>query len=269
MIRNIFFLVFTVTLTFSCSSVPVTGRNQLILFESSEMQAMSYQQYDDFLKEHKVVNGTADAQMIKKVGARIQKAVEAYMAEKGLSDKLAGFNWEFNLVEDDLVNAWCMPGGKVVFYTGILPVCKGEEGVAIVMGHEVAHAIARHGAERMSQQTVAQGLAQGVGVATMSKSPEYQAIFNTAFGAGTQLGMLSFSRQHESEADRIGLVFSSMAGYDPRVAPEFWKRMAEMSGGGAPPEFLSTHPSHDTRISDLTKQLPEAIKIYDQNKGKQ
>lgn len=212
------------------------------------------------------MTGTADANRIKQIGARIQKAVETYMAENNLSDQLKGFAWEFNLVNDNTVNAWCMPGGKVVFYTGILPVCKNDNGIAIVMGHEIAHAVANHGAERMSQGLVAQGISTAVNVATMEKSPVLQQLFQTSFGVGSGLGMLAFSRQHESEADKMGIIFAAMAGYDPREAPAFWERMRSMSGGGAPPEFMSTHPSHDRRINDLNAMMPEAVAIYEKNK---
>ncbi|WP_020530682.1 M48 family metallopeptidase [Flexithrix dorotheae] len=268
MLKIIFSLTLVCALVFSCSTVPVTGRKQVMLVSPAEVQAMSFSQYDQFLKENKVVTGTKDAEMIKRVGARIQKAVEIYMAEKGLSSKLNGFKWEFNLVEEDVLNAWCMPGGKVVFYTGILPTCQDEKGVAIVMGHEVAHAIAEHGAERMSQQMVAQGVATGLDVATMESSPQIRNIFGASVGMGSQLGILAFSRQHESEADHIGLIFSSMAGYDPSEAPKFWQRMKDSAGGAAPPEFLSTHPSSDTRIKDLNALLPEATEIYNKYKDK-
>ncbi|MEN7549104.1 M48 family metallopeptidase [Rapidithrix thailandica] len=268
MLKNILVTILTAFFIFSCSTVPVTGRKQLRLIPSSQMLAMSYSQYDSFLKENKVSSNSKQAEMIKRVGRRIQKAVETYMAEQGLSSNLEGFAWEFNLVDDDIANAWCMPGGKVVFYTGILPICKTEEGVAIVMGHEVAHAIAEHGSERMSQGLIAQGLEVGVSLATMKSKPVYQQAFQTAFGVGAQVGMLSFSRQHESEADKIGLIFSSMAGYDPRDAPKFWERMKAAAGGQAPPEFLSTHPSHDTRIKNLNAQLPNAIALYNKYKDK-
>ena len=266
MIKKISLLTLVALLAVACTSVPVTGRKQLLLVSGSEMQAMSYSQYDKVLNESKVITGTADAKMIKRVGANIQKAVEEYMADKGLSDRLSGFAWDFNLIDEDVVNAWCMPGGKVAFYTGILPVCEGEKGVAIVMGHEIAHAIAEHGAERMSQGLIAQGILTGVSVATMNESPAMQQVYQTAVGFGANVGILKFSRQHESEADEMGLIFAAMAGYDPSEAPKFWERMKALSSGGAPPEFLSTHPSHDRRISDLNAQLPRAMEIYQTHK---
>lgn len=252
-----------------CATVPLTERKQLRLVPSSMMMSMSYTHYNSFLNENrsKVVHGTAESDMIVRVGTRIQRAVEAYMKERGLSSRLNGFRWEFNLVNDPTVNAWCMPGGKVVFYTGILPICAGEEGVAIVMGHEVAHAVAEHGAERMSQQLVAQGIVIGTQIATMEKSPQVQQAFQTAVGLGTTLGLLKYSRVHESEADEMGLMFAAMAGYDPREAPKFWERMRTL-GGGQTPEFLSTHPSHETRIKDLNALMPKAVQLYEQYKNK-
>ncbi len=268
MLKKLLFALLFIAGVFSCRQVPVTGRSQFIIVPASEMQAMSYTQYDQFLNQNRVVTGTEESRMIKRVGSRIQTAVEAYMAEKGLSDRLEGFEWEFNLVNDETINAWCMPGGKVVFYTGILPVCQDETGVAVVMGHEIAHAVADHGAERMSQGLVAQGISSGVGLAAQQSSPLVQQLFMGAFGIGSQVGMLAFSRKHESEADEMGLIFSAMAGYDPREAPEFWKRMSAKSGGGAPPEFLSTHPSHDRRISDLNELLPTAMQYYEKYKDR-
>jgi predicted Zn-dependent protease len=201
--------------------------------------------------------------MVKDVGRKIQKAVEQYMAQNNASGDLQGFAWEFNLIDDPkTVNAWCMPGGKVAFYTGIMPICQDESGVAVVMGHEVAHAIANHGRERMSQAMVANGLLGTFGAALAENPTMAKQILLQAAGVGTQVGMLKFSRQHESEADRIGLVFMAMAGYDPHEAPKFWERMVAGSGGGEPPEWLSTHPSHSTRIEDLNKEMPEAMKYY-------
>jgi predicted Zn-dependent protease len=265
MFKKLFVICFVVLAVLSCKTVPVTGRQQLILIPSSEMMAMSYSQYSQFLNENKVLRGTKDAIMIQQMGQRIQKSVEVYMAERGLSNQLRGFEWEFNLVDDPTVNAWCMPGGKVVFYTGILPVTQNENATAIVMGHEIAHAVANHGAERMSQGLLAQGVNVAVNVATMEKSPMLQQLFNTSFGVGSTLGILAFSRKHESEADEMGLFFAAMAGYDPREAPAFWQRMSQLSGGGAPPEFMSTHPSHDRRINDLNALMPKAMEYYEQS----
>ena len=247
----------------SCSSVPLTGRNQLNFIPSSEMLSMSYQQYNDFLKQNKVSTDAANTAMVKRVGQNIQRAVEQYFAQNNLSDRLKGYQWTFNLVDSKEVNAWCMPGGKVVVYTGILPITRDETGLAVVMGHEVAHAVAEHGGERMSQELLAQlgGLALSEAV---KKEPEQtRALWMGAFGVGAQYGvLLPFSRTHESEADELGLIFMAMAGYNPQEAVTFWQRMAANKQGQAPPEFMSTHPSDQTRISDLQKHMPEALKYY-------
>lgn len=263
MMRGIFTFLVLVLLVYACSSVAVTGRKQLALVSNAELLPLAYQQYDEIIKQGPLSRNQEQTEMIRRVGVRIQKAVEQYMAEKGMSDQLAGFAWEFNLIDDPkTVNAWCMPGGKVAFYTGILPICKDELGVAVVMGHEVAHAVANHGRERMSQQMVAQfGL--GTLAALMGQNPTAgKDLLLQAVGLGTNLGILKFSRQHESEADHMGLIFMAMAGYNPSEAPKFWERMTELSGGQQPPEFLSTHPSHETRISDLNKWMPEAMEYY-------
>ncbi|MGF1534521.1 MAG: M48 family metallopeptidase [Bernardetiaceae bacterium] len=250
---------------YACSTVPVTGRRQLQLIPSSQVLSMSYGSYNQFLQQNAVVNGTKEAEAVQKVGVRIQQAVERYMAERGMSDKLKGFDWEFNLVDDNAVNAWCMPGGKVVFYTGILPVCQNETGIAVVMGHEIAHAVAEHGNERMSQQLVAQGLMTiGQVSLALKENPKFtDQLLLQAAGVGAQLGLLSFSRNQESEADEMGLIFMAMAAYDPRKVPEFWERMSALNEGGqAPPQFLSTHPSHGRRISDLNANMEKAMEYY-------
>lgn len=248
---------------FACAKVAVTGRNQLSLVSNSEIIPMANQQYVEVIKKGPLSTNQEQTQMVKRVGARIQKAVEQYMNDKGMSSELSGFAWEFNLIDDPkTVNAWCMPGGKVAFYTGIMPICKDETGIAVVMGHEVAHAIANHGRERMSQQMIAQ---YGLGTlgTLMGQNPGAgKELLMQAIGAGTNIGMLKFSREHESEADHIGLIFMSMAGYDPNAAPKFWERMVEGSGGQEPPEFMSTHPSHSTRIKDLQGWIPEAMQYY-------
>jgi predicted Zn-dependent protease len=247
----------------ACSTVPITGRNQLSLVSRGEMQTMSYQQYGEFLKANKVSTDKKATDLVKRVGVRIQKAVETYFAEKKMSDQLAGYQWEFNLVEDSVMNAWCMPGGKVVVYTGLLPVTKTEPGLAVVMGHEIAHAIAEHGAERMSQEMLAQLGGMALSAAMESKPEETRNTWMTVYGVGAQYGaLLPYSRLHESEADHLGLIFMSMAGYQPEEAITFWQRMASAKQGGAPPEFLSTHPSDETRIAKLKEELPEAKQYY-------
>ncbi len=248
-----------------CSTVPITGRSQLNLISSGEMNSMSFQQYDEFLKQNKLSSNTSDVEMVKRIGARIQKSVETYFAQHNLSKELDGYQWEFNLVESNEVNAWCMPGGKVVVYTGILPVAKDETGLAVVMGHEIAHAVAQHGNERMSQGLLQQLGGVALAIALKDQPETTQSIFMTAYGIGSTVGiMLPFSRTHESEADHLGLIFMAMAGYNPNAAVDFWTRMAANSQG-APPEWLSTHPSNETRIADIKKLIPEALEYYKPN----
>jgi predicted Zn-dependent protease len=253
------------TIFIACSTVPLTGRSQLNMIPDSEMLAMSFQQYDQFLQENPPSNNQTQVKMVQEVGVRIQLGVEKYMADNNMSDRLEGYDWEFNLVESDQVNAWCMPGGKVVIYTGILPVTKDDAGLAVVMGHEIAHALAEHGNERMSQQLLQQAGAVGLMVAMRNEPVQTQALWLGVYGVGTTVGiMLPYSRTHESEADHLGLIFMAMAGYDPNEAPEFWKRMAA-GKEGEPPEFLSTHPSSETRINNLKQWMPEAMGYYKTN----
>lgn len=247
----------------ACSTVPVTGRQQLNLIPSSTMLSMSSDQYGEFLNSHKVSQDAEATALVKKVGGRIQRAVEQYFREKNMSDQLNGYQWQFNLVESEEVNAWCMPGGKVVVYSGILPVTRTEAGLAVVLGHEIAHAVAEHGNERMSQGLLTQLGGMALSEALSNKPQQTRALWMTAFGVGAQVGaILPFSRLQENEADRLGLIFMAMAGYDPNEATAFWQRMADKKGGGAPPEFLSTHPSDATRINNIKKNIPEAMKYY-------
>ncbi len=246
----------------ACATVPVTGRRQLNLIPGSQLNSMSFSQYSEFIKTHKLSENQQQTNMVKSVGKRIQTAVEKYFADRGDAGRLRDYKWEFNLVEDSLVNAWCMPGGKVVVYTGILPITKDETGLAVVMGHEIAHAIANHGNERMSQGLIA--LTGGVALAKAleNKKQETQALFMAAYGVGAQVGvLLPYSRLHESEADHLGLIFMAMAGYDPYESVSFWERMSA-GKSGAPPEFLSTHPSDETRIRKLKEAIPEAMGYY-------
>lgn len=255
-------LLVLATLVQACSTVPITGRKQIALIPDSNMLSMSFDEYGQFMKENKLSTDAAATAMVKRVGTRIQGAVEAYFAERNLSQQLAGYAWEFNLIDSKEVNAWCMPGGKVVVYSGILPVTKDENGLAVVMGHEIAHAVAKHGQERMSQQMLAQLGGLALNEALQQKPEQTRAIWLGVFGAGVQVGaLLPYSRLHESEADHLGLIFMAMAGYDPNGAVAFWRRMAE-SGGSKPPEFLSTHPSDETRIRKIEAELPEAMKYY-------
>jgi predicted Zn-dependent protease len=237
------------------------------MMPAGEMLAMSNQQYDEFLKEHKRSTNQQATTMVTRVGKNIQQAVTRFLVEHNQADLLQGYDWEFNLVQDKQANAWCMPGGKVVVYSGILPITKNETGLAVVMGHEIAHAIAEHGSERMSQEMMRQLGGVALTVALMEKPQETQALWLTAYGIGSQVGvMLPYSRLHESEADHLGLIFMAMAGYDPHGAPDFWKRMQKMNHGAKPPEFLSTHPSDETRIQNLQKWIPEAMRYYHKNK---
>jgi len=250
----------------ACATVPLSGRSQLDLIPQQTMLSTSFTQYDEFLKQNKKSPDKQKTEQVKKVGRRIQAAVEDYFREKNMSNMISGYAWEFNLVENDEMNAWCMPGGKVVVYSGILPITKDENGLAVVMGHEIAHAVARHGNERMSQSLIAQLGGVALNVAMKDKPAETRMLWTSAYGAGTQVGvLLPFSRLHESEADQLGLIFMSMAGYDPETAVDFWSRMASKQGGKSMPEFLSTHPSDETRISKIRSQLPEAKKYYRKN----
>ena len=247
----------------SCARVPITGRMQPNLIESAKMTEMSSTAYGDFLKANKLSADAAKTALVKKVGLNIQKAAEAYFASKDQADYLAGYDWQFNLVESEEINAWCMPGGRVVVYTGILQIAKTEAGLAVVMGHEVAHAIARHGNERMSHGLIVQMGGEAIETALAEQPAATKDLFISAFGAGAKLGfLLPYSRLHESEADRIGLIFMAMAGYDPREAASFWQRMAELKEGAGPPEFLSTHPSDETRTANLKRLAEEEAMQY-------
>jgi predicted Zn-dependent protease len=259
LILTIVLIIFTIV---SCSTVPLTGRKQLSLIPESDMMALSLTEYGKFLKSNKVSTDQVKTDMVKRVGLRISKAVEAYMAQQGLSANLKGYQWEFNLVESPEVNAWCMSGGKVVVYTGLLPIAQKDEGLATVLGHEIAHAVARHGSERMSDQMLVQLGSSTLSAALAQKPSETQQLASAAFGAGAQYGLiLPFSRKHEYEADYMGLIFMSMAGYDPNESINFWQRMAKQ-GGSKTPEFLSTHPVDENRIAKIREKLPEALAYY-------
>jgi predicted Zn-dependent protease len=246
----------------SCATVPITGRKQLKLLPDSMIAELGQSNYATFLKENPAVSPpTMQSAEVTSVGIRISQAVEKYMKDNGLSKKIEGYKWEFNVVDSKEVNAWCMPGGKVVVYTGILPLTKDDAGLAVVMGHEIAHAIADHGNERMSQELAVQAAGIGLQVFMQQKPQQTQQIFMSAFGVGSQLGILGYSRQHELEADKLGLVFMAMAGYDPERAISFWQEMAKQ-GGTKPPEFMSTHPSDEHRIAQIQSFMPEAKKYH-------
>lgn len=259
MIR-IFVVVCMLSLMVQCATVPITGRKQLLIYPETEMVQLSLTSYQDFLKENELSSNVRDTKRVKEVGKKIAAAVEAYLKSKGLESRVEGFEWEFNLVRSKEMNAWCMPGGKVVFYEGILPVCQNDAGIAVVMGHEIAHAVARHGNERMSQQMLLEAGSAAAAYALKDKSQTAQALFGTAIGLGSNYGIvLPFSRKHESEADRLGLIFMAIAGYDPHEAVDFWTRMAVASGGKKVAEFASTHPSDEHRIEKLKEEIPEAL----------
>ncbi len=256
-------LVFLCVVCSSCTTVPLTGRRQLDFIPAQTMLSMSYQQYDEFLKSNKLSSNQAQIQKVKTVGQNIQKAVEKYMADNDLSARLKDYQWEFNLVENEAVNAWCMPGGKVVVYTGILPMTQDDNGLAVVIAHEVAHAVAQHGNERMSQGLLADLGGMALSSALASKPAETKQLWMTVFGAGAQYGViLPYSRLQENEADHLGLIFMAMAGYDPNAAVAFWERMSAKKDGQQPPEFLSTHPSDQTRINNIKAVIPEAMEYY-------
>jgi len=246
-----------------CSEVEITGRHQFNIVPDSLMNSMSFQSYGEFLSANKVSGDAEQTQMVKQVGSRIQTAVERYCLEKYCSERLEGYEWEFSLVEDPNVNAWCMPGGKVVIYTGILPITQNETGLAVVMGHEIAHAFAKHGAERMTQGLMVQMGGMALSKAMETRSAQTKELFVQSYGVGTQVGvLLPFSRLHENEADRLGLIFMAMAGYNPNEAVAFWQRMAAEKKGAQSPEFLSTHPADATRIQNLKELIPEAMQYY-------
>jgi predicted Zn-dependent protease len=261
--KSLIIASFALTLA-ACKSNSITGRKQLSLLPESELRSMATTEYQQFLSQNKVISTSAskDAEMVRRVGQRLVAAINSYYSTKGLTSELEGYKWEYNLVDSKEVNAWCMPGGKIVVYTGILPVTQNEAALAAVMGHEITHALARHGNERMSQQMVAQGVGVVGGVLT-SGNAQVSNIFNSVYGAGAQVGvLLPNSRKQELEADRYGLIFTAMAGYNPQEAIGLWERMKAMSEGNRPPEFLSTHPSEDNRIAKLKELMPEALKYY-------
>ncbi len=256
-------VLFGVLLLPGCTTVPITGRKQLSFIPGSQMLSMSFQQYGDFLKSNKVSTNREQTAQVKRVGVRIQKAVEEYFKDHGLSDRLSGYQWEFNVVESKEVNAWCMPGGKVVVYSALLSVTKSDAGLAVVLGHEIAHAVAEHGNERMSQGLVAQMGGMALEQALSTSPAQTKQLWMSVYGAGAQYGaLLPYSRVQESEADHLGLIFMAMAGYDPKEAVSFWQRMASSQGGQAPMEILSTHPSDERRIQQIKELLPEALSYY-------
>lgn len=244
----------------ACSTVPITGRKTVNLVPDSKVLPTSFSQYKTFLSENKKSKNLKKTGEIKEIGKRISVAVDKFLRANNKASEANAYQWEFNLIEDETVNAWCMPGGKVVFYEGILPIAANKDGIAAIMGHEIAHAFAKHGQERMTAGYIQQFGSIAVALGTSDKDPKKQQIFNAAFGLGSQMGMLKFSRVHESEADKLGMVFMIMAGYQPTEAINVWVRMSKL-GKSKTPEFLSTHPSNETRIKDLKAYLPEAKRL--------
>lgn len=256
-----------VTLLFvlaGCSEVPITGRSQLNFVPDSIINSMSVQQYSQFIAGSKLSTDATQSSVVKTVGEKIVKAVDAYCQTTSTPNPFAGYQWEFNLVVDPNINAFAMPGGKVVVNTGILPVTKNDAGLAVVLGHEIAHVFAKHGSERMSQQLVVEMGGVALSTALKNQPEATQNLFTSAFTVGSQVGLLlPYSRKHENEADHLGLIFMAMAGYDPHESVTFWQRMADAGKGQSkPPEFLSTHPADATRIKNLQDLLPEAMKYY-------
>lgn len=256
---------FLTLLLLGCYKVPISKRKQMNLLSEDRMMSMGGEAYDDYLKKNKgklLPESHPKSKKLKKVGERIAEGAKEYLVQNNYEDRIKGFEWRFRVVESKTANAFCMPGGRVVFYTGIMDVADNEEEMmAVVMGHEVAHAIARHGNERMSQQLMVQTGAGTLSVATQEQPQTTRKILLQAYGVGSKLGSLKYSRKHESEADKMGLVFMAKAGYDPENAVEFWKKMSERTEG-EPPQFLSTHPNHDSRISELKEFMPKAKKFY-------
>ncbi len=260
--KNLIAGIAVVALLVACSTNPITGKKNFNIVSNSALFPSSFQQYGTFLKENKVITGTAESRKVEAIGFRIKAAAEKYLTYLGKAEYLKDYQWEYKLVDSKEVNAWCMPGGKIVVYSGILPITKDDAGLATVMGHEVSHALADHGAQRMSTAQAQEVIGQVIAVGVSGKSERTQQIIGQAYGLGSQFGvMLPFSRNHETEADKIGLTLMAIAGYNPEQSIAFWQRMSAKSGGQAPPEFMSTHPSDATRIANLQAFIPEAKAI--------
>ena len=248
-----------------CTEVAITGRKQFNLVPDSTMNSMGFQSYSEFLTQNTLSKDYGKTQMVKRVGSRIQKAVEQYCAQNNLSDSLKGYQWEVNLIEGDQLNAWAMPGGKMVVYAGLLKVTQSEAGLATVVAHEIAHVFAKHGAERMTHGLVVQMGGVALSKAMANSPDKTKNIFMQSYGVGTQVGvLLPYSRVHESEADHLGLIFMAMAGYNPNEAVNFWQRMSVAKQGSQTLEILSTHPADSTRIKNIQQLIPKAMQYYKQ-----
>jgi predicted Zn-dependent protease len=258
--KKIFFSLMALCLLYSCSTVPITGRKRVNFVSDAQVLPSSFQQYNDFLKDNEISKDKEKIAELNEIGENISSAVELFMRANKMTKEADSYKWEFNLIENEQLNAWCLPGGKVVFYTGILPVAKNRDGIAAIMGHEIAHAFAKHGQERMSSVQLQQLGGIAVSHGTKQKKRREQDIWNIAYGLGSKVGMLKFSRKHETEADKLGMVFMIMAGYNPEEAVNVWIRMNQL-GKSKTPEFLSTHPSNKTRIQALKAFLPKAKRL--------
>jgi predicted Zn-dependent protease len=263
-------LFITILLAVACAVNPLTGKKQLSLVDSGTVNQLAAGEYQKVKQTSKVISPAtnSNATMVTRVGSRIAEAITQYYSEKGLEQHLGAMKWEYMLIDENVVNAWCMPGGKIAVYTGLLPVTQNEDALAVVMGHEVAHAIAEHGRQRMSQGLLQQFGGVALSVAVSSKPAETQALFMSAYGLGSQAGvLLPFSRSNELEADKLGLIYSALAGYNPKEAVPLWNRMAAANNGQKPPEWLSTHPAEETRIAQIEKMLPEVMPLYEAKKA--
>ena len=261
------FLLAGSVLLSSCSTVPLTGRKQFTAIPNSQMLTLSGESYKQVLDESSLSTDQAYVTSVRNVGGKLRNAVEEYLKENSQESLIQGYDWQYNVIVSDQLNAWCMPGGQIAFYEVIMPVCRDEAGIAVVMGHEIAHAVARHGNERMSQQLAIQMGGIALSEALHNQKEQTIQLALLAFGVGAQVGVqLPYSRTHESEADELGLYFMAMAGYDPREAPVFWERMEELSPE-RPPEFLSTHPDPANRIAHIEKIMPKALEYYNKHHG--
>jgi predicted Zn-dependent protease len=258
-----YFKFLFLVLLFGCNKNPFTGKNTIAFVSNDKLFPMSFQQYNQVLTDSKVIEGTDQSEMIKRVGNKIRVAAERWLDANGYQGYTNDYSWEFKLIDEQIVNAWAMPGGKVAFYTGILPIAEHERGVALIMGHEIAHALANHGQQRMSKGYIQQGGAvlSAVALSQTDLEPELQQGFMLAYGMGSQGIIMAYSRKHETEADKIGITLMAMAGYNPDDAYKLWERMSAASNGEQPPEFISTHPSYETRIDNLKKWAPEAREV--------
>lgn len=262
--NKMLFAILTFAVVVSCTSNKITGRKQLNIISNAQMISLAQTEYAEVLKKSKVVTNSKASVTVTNIGKRIVEAVNKYYASQGMQSLLKDYKWEYTLIESKEANAWCLPGGKIAVYTGLLPITENDDALAVVIGHEIAHALAEHGKERVNQQIINAGGALTLQVLTSNQSQADQNLYMQAFGAVSEFGVvLPFSRKQELEADRLGLKFAAMAGFDPRTAIPLWQRMGAMNKGNKPPEFASTHPSEETRIDALQKQMPEAYSMYE------